>query len=147
RFRLLTEGNRSAPRRHQTLRAAIEWSYELLSAPESLLFQRLSVFAGSFTLEAAEAVCGEDERRTTNDEREVALPVVRPSSLVVAQDEVLDLLGRLVDKSLVLVEADGALSSVSFSGVRYRLLETLREYGQERLVASGETAALRRRHA
>jgi len=106
--------------RHQTLRATVDWSYDLLSEPERLLFNRLAVFAGGFTLEAAEAV-GTGER--------------------VEADDVLDLLSRLVDKSLVTAE-EGTDDSV-----RYRLLETLRQYGRERLIASGETEETQRRHA
>src|SRR5205823_2932735 len=69
RFRLLTGGSRTALPRQQTLRALIDWSYDLLSEPERALLRRLSVFAGGWTLEAAEAVCGDDQRPTTNDQR------------------------------------------------------------------------------
>jgi non-specific serine/threonine protein kinase len=120
RFRLLTGGSRAALPRQQTLRATVDWSYELLSAAEQTLFSRLSVFAGGWTLEAAEAICAGGS---------------------VAAEDVLDLLLRLVDKSLVVAE-DGAER-----GMRYRLLETLRQYGRERLVASGEAALIHRRHA
>ena len=120
RFRLLTGGARTAAGRHQTLRAAVDWSYDLLTARERALFARVSVFAGGFTLEAAEAV-GAGEGTGAAD--------------------VLDLLTRLVDQSLVAVDAqpDGT--------ARYRLLETLRQYGQQRLAASGEADAVRDRHA
>ena len=120
RFRLLTGGSRTALPRQQTLRAAVDWGYDLLTEPEKSLFDRLAVFAGGFTLEAAEAVCASDE--------------IDPS-------DVLDLLGRLVDQSMVVVDErpDGTAS--------YRLLETLRQYGQERLAASGEATAVRDRHA
>ena len=122
RFRLLTGGSRTALPRHQTLRAAVDWSYDLLTDQERALFARLSVFAGGWTLEAAEAV-GAD-----------------PDGAGIAAAEVLDLLTRLVDKSLVVVEAqpDGT--------ARYRLLETLRQYAAERLQASGEAPAVRDRH-
>jgi predicted ATPase/DNA-binding CsgD family transcriptional regulator len=127
RLRLLAHGGRTAPPRHQSLRAAIEWSYEQLDASERLVFDRLSVFAGGWTLEAAEAVCGAAP--------EEADPALDASAL--------DLLSRLVEKSLVLaeLEPDGA--------VRYRLLETLRQFGQEHLRARGgtELEATRRRHA
>lgn len=120
RFRLLTTGSRTAPTRQQTLRAAIAWSYDLLTAREQRLFDRLAVFAGGWTLEAAEAVAGGDG---------------------IEADDVLELLGRLVDKSLVLVDPGEP------GPVRYRLLETLRQYGQERSRARGEGDAVARRHA
>jgi non-specific serine/threonine protein kinase len=120
RFRLLVGGSRSAPARQQTLRATVDWSYELLGEPERQLFDRLSVFAGGWSLEAAEAVCSGDSVDAT---------------------EVLELLGHLVDKSLVLAELNGD------GGARYRLLEMLRQYGQERLAASASAEAVRRRHA
>src|SRR5262249_41289423 len=100
RFRLLTGGSRTALPRHQTLRAAIDWSYDLLAEPERTLLRRLSVFAGGWTLEAAEAVCADEN---------------------LAADAVLELLAHLVDKSLVLVEESGE------GEVRYRLLETMRQ--------------------
>jgi predicted ATPase/DNA-binding XRE family transcriptional regulator len=114
RFQLLTGGSRAAMPRQQTLAATIDWSYELLSEPERRLFQRLGVFVGGFNLDSAEAVGG--------------------------GAEVLYLLLRLVEKSLVLVEPgeDGA--------DRYRLLETLRQYALEKLAASGEAEAVHRRH-
>jgi predicted ATPase/Tfp pilus assembly protein PilF len=119
RFRLLTSGSRVALPRHSTLRAAIDWSYELLSAPERLLFDRLSVFAGGFTLEAAEEVC---------------------SGRPVETAEVLELLSHLVEKSLVGVEESPE------GKVRYRLLETLRQYGEEHLEDSGEMQATKGQH-
>ena len=119
RFRLLTTGNRAALPRQQTLRAAIDWSYDLLSELERLLLERLAVFAGSFTFEAAESVCAGGDVDT---------------------DEVLDLVAGLVEKSLVtLVDAD--------DDVRYRLLETVREYGLEALVRRGDAAEFSARHA
>ena len=90
RFRLLTGGSRTAPARHQTLRAAVDWSYALLTAAERALFARLSVFAGGFSLEAAEAV-GAD--------------AAGPAGAGIASRQVLDLLTRLVDQSLVVAEA------------------------------------------
>ena len=119
RFRLLTGGERVAIERHQTLRATIDWSYDLMSDPEKRLLARLSVFAGGCTLEAAEAVCG-------NDPIEV--------------DEVLELLVGLVARSLVV--ADDAEPET-----RYRLLETIRQYGEERLAEVSETEACRVSHA
>ena len=120
RFRLLTGGSRIAMPRQRTLRGAVEWSYELLSEPEHLLFNRLSVFTGGFILEAVETVCAGEG---------------------VGADEVLDLLSLLVDKSLVMV-GEGVEGEV-----RYRLLETLRQYGRERLAAIGEADETLRRHA
>jgi non-specific serine/threonine protein kinase len=118
-FRLLTTENRTAIPRHQTLRATIDWSHDLLSEDEQVLFRQLSVFAGGFTLEAAEEVC---------------------SGEGIEKDEVLDLLSHLVDKSLVVVaERDGE--------ARYRLLETVKQYGREKLDESGEAEAIRGHHA
>jgi predicted ATPase len=129
RFRLLTGGSRTALPRQQTLRALIDWSYDLLTEPERTLLRRLSVFAGGWDLEAAEAVCAGDGME---------------------EWEVLDRLTALVEKSLVLAE-EAPLSSQGrtgggFDGFRYRLLETVRQYGRDRLLEMGEEEALRRRH-
>jgi predicted ATPase/DNA-binding CsgD family transcriptional regulator len=121
RFRLLTSGTRSTLPRHQTIRTLVDWSYELLPEPERQVFTRLAVFAGDWNLAAVEAVCGGD--------------AIEPST-------VLDLLGRLVDKSLVVAQLPNTGGEV-----RYRLLETLREYGLERLRADDNIAATKRRHA
>jgi predicted ATPase/class 3 adenylate cyclase len=118
RFRLLTGGRRTALPRHQTLLALIEWSHELLSEPERVLLRRLSVFAGGWSLEAAQAVCGEE-----------------------LGADVLDTLARLADKSLVEVEAPGEATEA-----RYRLLETIRQYAREKLVAAREMEAMRDLH-
>jgi predicted ATPase/DNA-binding NtrC family response regulator len=118
RFRLLTGGGRTAVPRQQTLRAALDWSHDLLSPPERTLLRRLSVFTGGFTLEAVEAVCGGSG---------------------VEGPPVLDLLAPLVDKSLVIVEAAVPVA-------RYRLLETIWEYCRERAIEAGEVAWLRGRH-
>jgi predicted ATPase/class 3 adenylate cyclase/DNA-binding CsgD family transcriptional regulator len=118
RFRLLTGGSRSVVPRHRTLEASVRWSHDLLSDDERTLFRRLSVFSGGFTLDATEAVCSEDG--------------LDPLA-------VLDLLTQLVDKSLVLVDDHDP-------DVRYRLLETIRQYGQERLLEAGEGEAVRARH-
>jgi predicted ATPase/class 3 adenylate cyclase len=123
-FRLLTGGSRTALPRQQTLQAAMDWGYNLLSEPERALFRRLSVFAGGWTLEAAEALC--------NDKRETAL-------WRFSESEVLDLLTNLVSKSLVTVEDQGEER-------RYRLLETVRQYGRDKLLNSGEVENARRRH-
>jgi len=119
RFRVLTSGDRSALPRHQTMRALIDWSYELLSDDERRLFRKLSIFAGGFTLESAGAVCSDE-----------------------AIDEivVLDLLSSLVDKSLVQAERVGGLT-------RYRLLESTRQYAREKLSDAGEYEATARVHA
>jgi predicted ATPase/class 3 adenylate cyclase len=119
RFRLLTGGERVAIERHQTLRAAIDWSYELLTVAEQALLARVAVFAGGWTLDAAEAVCSGDP---------------------IDEDEVLELLAGLVARSLVVADDQGAET-------RYRLLETLRQYGEERLAEAGDTDRVRLRHA
>jgi hypothetical protein len=105
--------------RHQTLRAAIDWSYQLCSEAERRLLARLSVFAGGCAEEAAEEVCGDDP---------------------LSADGVFELLAGLVAKSLVVAQRDGPTT-------RYRLLETIREYGEDRLAQDGETDQLRHRHA
>jgi predicted ATPase/DNA-binding CsgD family transcriptional regulator len=121
-YRLLTTGSRSAPARQQTLRAAMDWSYRLCSPEEQLLWARLSVFSGGFDLEATEQVCLGPGPDTGID-----------------ADSLLDLVDALVDKSVVVREEyDGR--------VRYRLLETIREYGQEKLVQAGGEQQMRRRH-
>jgi tetratricopeptide (TPR) repeat protein len=113
RFRLLTGGSRTALERQQTLRATVGWSYSLLTGAEQLLLARLSVFAGGFGLDAAEAVCGSGR-----------IDVL----------DVADLLGSLVDKSLVVAEPAGP-------ALRYRLLETIRLFAAERLAEVGEEEA------
>jgi predicted ATPase/DNA-binding SARP family transcriptional activator len=150
RFRLLTGGSRAALPRQQTLRATLDWSYDLLSEPERILLRRLSVFAGGWTLEAAEAVCADDQGPTTNDQREGA--DVGRSSWVLGRDEILDLLASLVEKSLVVYEEPGThaagypRSGSRCAGARHRLLETVRQYFSERLLESGEGDATRGRH-
>ena len=122
RFSLLTQGSRTALPRHQTLRATIDWSYELLSEPEGILLRRLSVFAGGFTLEAAEAVAaGED----------------------ISQSHVIDLLESLVNKSLV-----GVHGQTNGAGTenRFRMLETIRAYAHEKREGAGEEQKIRERH-
>ena len=117
RFRLLTTGHRTAPPRHRTLRAAMDWSYDLLTASEQVLLRRLSVFAG-WSLEMAEQVCSGD-----------GIPA----------SDVLDLLASLVDKSLVVREPE------VLGQARYRLLDTIREYAAARLADAGESAAFQLR--
>jgi predicted ATPase/class 3 adenylate cyclase len=121
RFRLLTGGARTALPRQQTLRALIDWSYDLLSEPERLLLRRLSVFAGGWTLEAAEGIC---------------------TGQGIEPFEVLDLLTQLVNKSLAIVLAEGSQSGE----VRYRMLETVRQYGREKLFDIGGGESIRGRH-
>src|SRR5579884_2251548 len=118
RFRLLTAGPRTVLPRQQTLRATVDWSYALLAEPERSLLRRLSVFAVGWTLEAAEAVAAGDG--------------IQPYA-------VLDLLAQLVDKSLVLTEEQRG-------AVRYRLLETIRQYAHDRLQEAGEVERTRDRH-
>ncbi|MGH9230641.1 MAG: BTAD domain-containing putative transcriptional regulator [Acidimicrobiales bacterium] len=118
RFGLLSTGARTAPGRHQTLRAAVDWSYDSLTVAERRLFDLLSVFSGGFTLQGAEALCPDTE--------------LTPST-------VLETLGNLADKSMVL-PGPGRTAS------RFRMLETLRQYGAERLAERGGTEAIRNRH-
>jgi predicted ATPase/class 3 adenylate cyclase len=113
RFRLLTEGSRTAPARQQTLRAAVDWSYSLLHGAEQSLLRRLSVFSEGFDLDAAEAVCGFGG---------------------IGLFDVTGLLGSLVDKSLVVAEPAG-------EALRYRLLETIRQFAAERLAEDGDDEA------
>jgi predicted ATPase/DNA-binding SARP family transcriptional activator/DNA-binding CsgD family transcriptional regulator len=119
-LKLLTGGDRTVAPRHQTLRATLDWSYQLLSEPEQALFHRLSVFAGGWSFEAAEVVGTGDG---------------------IEKGDVLDLLSRLVNKSMVVVGTTGD------GGLRYGMLEPIRRYGLERLAAGGEADAVRRRHA
>jgi predicted ATPase/class 3 adenylate cyclase len=119
RLGVLTGGPRDLPTRQQTLRSTIAWSHDLLDAGEQRLFRRLAVFTGGWTIEAAEAVCGDDADHW----------------------DVLDLMSALLDKNLLLVDRQGSGDD------RYGMLETIREYALERLEASGEADALRRRHA
>ena len=116
RFRLLTGGARMAPRQHQTLRAVVDWSWELLTDAERALLRRLAVFAGGATVEAAERVCAGGP---------------------VEADRVLDLITSLTDKSLLVATGDG----------RYRMLETIKAYGLERLDEAGERDQIRQAHA
>ena len=118
RFRLLTGGSRRAIARQQTLRASVDWSYELLDDAERSLFRRLAVFVGGWSLDAIEVMFGGGDTHG---------------------EPVLDLLGSLVEKSLVSVEHEGRAT-------RYRMLETIRQYALELLVASGEQLDVRDRH-
>jgi len=118
RFALLTRGSRTAPLRHQTLRGCVDWSFELCWKPEQRLWARLSVFAGSFEVDAVEGICADDD--------------------LIAAD-LLDLTASLIDKSILTRDDHGPT-------VRYRMLETIRAYGHDKLHESGEDAALLRRH-
>lgn len=119
RFRLLTGGSRTVMQRQQTLGATVDWSYNLLTDAEKQLFQMLAVFIGPFNLEAVEKVCRIED---------------------VDVLEISDLLQRLVEKSLVITEEP-------FGETYYRLLETIRQYGREKLLASGEAEVMANRHA
>ena len=119
RFRLLTGGARTAVRRQQTLRASVDWSHELLTEPERVLFRRAAAFMGGFDLEAAQAVCTDSD---------------------IERYQTLDQLTLLIEKSLVVAE------DTQLGGVRYRMLETVRQYALEKLGESGEAGAVRARH-
>jgi predicted ATPase/DNA-binding SARP family transcriptional activator len=117
RFRLLTSGSRTALPRHKTLRAVVDWSWELLTDAERMVLRRLAVFSGGASLDAAEQVCAGDE---------------------VEQEQVLELLTALTEKSLLLTEGDGA--------PRYRMIGTIREYAGQRLAETGESDLARQAH-
>ena len=119
RFGILTSGSRAALPRHQTLRATIDWSYDLLPDSERILFRRMAVFVGGFTLTSLEAVCKDEPLH---------------------HGDILDLLGRLVDKSLVVVEPSPATAT------RYRMLETIRDYARQKLEQAGDMVALQKHH-
>lgn len=137
RFRLLTSGARTVLPRQQTLRAVVDWSWELLDEAERAVLRRLAVFTGGCDLTAAEAVCA-----SVSDLPPTALPPTDPSptdSPPTDVLDVLDVLGALDDKSLVVAAPDDR-------GMRFRLLETVAEYAGERLDEAGERAAVERRH-
>jgi predicted ATPase/DNA-binding SARP family transcriptional activator len=125
-FCLLTGGSRSEMPRHQTLKAMIDWSYDLLSPQARLLLMRLSLFAGSWTLEAAEQVCAD--------------PVGDNSAVQLRKEQILDLLGLLIAKSLIQYEPSERADP------RYRMLETVRQYTRERMAESGGSEKGRERH-
>jgi predicted ATPase/DNA-binding CsgD family transcriptional regulator len=118
RFTLLSRGSRSAPERQQTLRACVDWSFHLCAKPERLLWARLSVFAGGFELDAVEGICADED-----------LP----------EADLLGLVAGLVDRSILVRDDHGRRA-------RYRMLEAIRDYGQEQLIEAGEQATLPRRH-
>ena len=144
RLNLLTGGAKDLPARQQTMRGAVEWSYDLLNEDEKTLFRRLAVFAGGFTFEAAEAVVEEEKRRKgeeviVSDTQSVSsTPQLLISS---SQIDILDLITSLVDKSLLVSkeQAEGEM--------RFRMLEVVREYALESLEMSGEMEAMRHSHA
>ncbi|HEV2121582.1 MAG TPA: hypothetical protein VGW38_02260, partial [Chloroflexota bacterium] len=148
-LRILGGGSRTAPERQQTLRATLDWSHQLLDEREQVLFHRLAVFTGGWTLEAAEAVCGEDEGRKTKDEGGIRPgPFLERSegSFVLRQEHVLDGLASLLDKSLLQREVVSG-ETENDAEARFDMLETIRAYGLERLEAAGEAPTLRDRHA
>jgi predicted ATPase/class 3 adenylate cyclase len=118
RYKILTGGDRTLQARQQTLRALVDWSYDLLEEHEQIMLARISVFAGGFGIDAAEAICGADP---------------------LTVDAVLDLLTSLVEKSLISVDE-------SADGARYRLLETIRDYAREKVAARGEQASVAAAH-
>ena len=118
RYKLLTHGSPLLHARQQTLRALVDWSYDLLQEKEAILLARLSIFSGGFSLSAAECVCGD-----------TAVPA----------EEILDLVASLVDKSMLLVDE-------SESAAHYRMLETIRDYAREKLLARGEWLPIATRH-
>ena len=118
RFQLLTKGSRTALPHHQTLQAAVDWSYDLLSEPERILLHNVSIFGSSFSLEAAEMICAQGN---------------------LSSSDVYTLLRDLIDKSLIYVDRER-------EEIRYRLLETIREYGLTRLIESGAEVKLRTAH-
>ncbi len=118
-YALPGRSSRRGPARQQTLRACVNWSFDLCAKPERTLWGRASVFVGGFELDAAEGICADDS---------------------VPADEVLDLVCGLVDKSILIPE------SAARDAVKYRMLETIRTYGQDKLIEAGELAMLRRRH-
>jgi predicted ATPase/tRNA A-37 threonylcarbamoyl transferase component Bud32 len=123
RFRLLTGGGRTAPLRHQTLRATMDWSHSLLADDEAILFRRLSVFVGGWTLDDAEAVVASE---------------LHPSAFVLHPSSILEILTRLVDRSLVAIDEGEA--------TRFRMLETVRQYALEKVREAGEENAARDAH-
>ncbi|HEX9066450.1 MAG TPA: tetratricopeptide repeat protein, partial [Streptosporangiaceae bacterium] len=130
RFRLLSSSSRMAPQRHRTLRAAIDWSHDLLSEPEKVLLRRLSVFAG-WPLDMAEQVCASDGGQPGAE--------TETGTELLPAGDVLDRLTGLADKSLVIAEPDAQ------GEIRYRMLDTIRDYAAARLAEAGETEMVRAR--
>jgi predicted ATPase len=136
RFHLLTDGGRTALPRHRTLKGLIDWSYELLSEPERTLLRRLSVFVGGWTSEAAEAVCADCGLRIADCG--LGTGQIRNPQSTIRNQEVAALLSALVEKSLVVFEAQDPQE-------RYRFLETVRQYALDRLTESGEAVGVQER--
>ena len=148
RFRLLTSGSRTALPRHKTLRAVVDWSWDLLTEAERMVLRRLSVFSGGASLEAAERVCvaraGEPRAGEPRTSEQGALD----------QDEVLELLTSLAEKSLLRTEGDGAQDGArdgardggQDGALRYRMLGTIKEYAADRLTEAGESDLARQAH-
>jgi len=139
RFRLLTSGSRTALPRHKTLRAVVDWSWDLLTEAERMVLRRLSVFSGGTSLEAAERVCVARTGEPRTGEQSA-----------VEQDEVLELLTSLAEKSLLRTEGDraqdGAQDSAQDEALRYRMLGTIKEYAADRLTEAGESDLARQAH-
>jgi predicted ATPase/DNA-binding SARP family transcriptional activator len=141
RLQLLTNGSRDAPARQQTLRDAITWSYDLLEEREKQLFRRLSIFVGGCTLDAAEAVCDDYGLRIADCSLPTVVPAISHGQSAVRNEEVLNSAASLADKSLL------RHGETTDGEPRFRMLETIREYGLECLAASGELELLQRCHA
>lgn len=134
RFDLLSGGSRTALPRQQTLRALIDWSYDLLTGSERVLFRRLAIFSGGWSLDAAQGICADPPH---GDPTQARLRVGWPA---IDGEPVIHLLGRLVEKSLVQTRTEG-------DELRYQMLDTVHAYAGERLLTAGEMAALQHRHA
>jgi predicted ATPase len=135
RFRLLTSGSRTALPRHKTLRAVVDWSWDLLTEAERMVLRRLSVFSGGASLEAAERVCVARTGEPRTGEQST-----------LEQDEVLELLTSLVEKSLLRTEGDSAQDGAHDGALRYRMLGTIKEYAADRLTEAGESDLARQAH-
>jgi non-specific serine/threonine protein kinase len=143
RFRLLARGRASNMPRHDTLRSLVDWSHDLLSVAERIVFRRVAVFAGGWTLEAAEAVAGDGSWVIGGGTSETGRPTPNAHSRSLGGSDApstLDVLGQLVDKSLVVVDEQPA-------ALRYRFHETIRHYALDRMEESGEATEIRRLHA
>ncbi|WP_433627436.1 BTAD domain-containing putative transcriptional regulator [Nocardia sp. CA-120079] len=150
RFRLLTGGSRTAIPQHRTLRAVVDWSWELLTDAERMVLRRLAVFSGGASLEAAEQVCadtgGGPEGQGGKNTGSGPEGQVGGKNTAVERWEVLELLTALTEKSLLLSVQDSAPPAGSPGGLRYRMLDTIKQYARERLAASGESELVRREH-